>query len=299
VLAEAGANLNARSATLEFPEFKWTVSGMVSTSRRALADTGADLNQRDPEGSTALVLAIVNAHFDLASMLIEKGADPDVADLTGTTALYAAVDMHTLGPMLSRPVPRLVDRLDAADIVKALLARGASPNIQLKRPMLGRHHDSGDASLGEGTTPLMRAAKSGDVVVMRMLLDAGASPALTQRDYTNALMLAAGGGGRPSAYAAPPTEADALEAVTLCVEHGADVNAFNANGQTALHLAAQRGADSVVRYLADHGARLAIRNKQGRTPLDLASGRGGGGRGGPAVARESTAALLRSLMERK
>ena len=317
VLAEGGANLNARSAILDFPEFKWITSGMVSTSlprggwtplmfaarensidaARALAEVGADLNQRDPEGTTALILAIVNAHFDLAAVLIDKGADPNVADLTGMTALYAAVDMHTLGPMLSRPVPKLVDRLDAADIVKALLARGANPNTQLKRPILGRHHDNGDASLGEGTTPLMRAAKSTDVAVMRMLLDAGASPALTQRDYTNALMIAAGGGGRPSVYVTPSGSPDAgsLEAVALCVEHGADVNAFNANGQTALHLAAQRGADSVVRYLAEHGARLNIRNKQGRTPLELASGGAGRGRGGPAPARDSTAALLREL----
>jgi len=316
VLAEAGANLNARSTTLEFPEFKWTVSGMVSTSlprggwtplmfaarensidaARALAEAGADLNQRDPEGSTALILAIVNAHFDLASLLVEKGADPNIADLTGMTALYAAVDMHTLGPMLSRPVPKLVDRLDAADIVKALLARGANPNTQLKRPILGRHHDNGDASLGEGTTPLMRAAKSNDVALMRMLVDAGANPALTQRDYTNALMIAAAGGGRPSSYvtAGASAESLALEAVRLCVEHGADVNAFNANGQTALHSAAQRGADSIVRYLAERGARLNIRNKQGRTPLDLTSGRGGG-RGGPTAPRESTAALLRQL----
>src|SRR5687768_16971980 len=305
VLAEAGANLNARSATLEFPEFKWTVSGMVSTSlprggwtplmfagrensidaARALAESGADLNQRDPEGSTALILAIVNAHFDLASLLVERGADPNIADLTGMTALYAAVDMHTLGPMLSRPVPKLVDRLDAADIVKALLAHGANPNTQLKRPILGRHHDNGDASLGEGTTPLMRAAKSNDVAVMRMLVDAGAKPALTQRDYTNALMIAAAGGGRPSSYVTSGANAEslALEAVRLCVEHGADVNAFNANGQTALHSAAQRGADSIVRYLAERGARVNMKNKQGRTPLDLTSGRGGGGRGGPAV----------------
>ena len=319
ILAESGADLNAKSTNLQFPEFKWITSGMVSTSlphggwtplmyaarqnapaaARALVESGADPNLTDPEGSTALMLAIVNTHFDLAAMLVEQGVDLNVADTTGMTALYAAVDMHTLGPMLSRPVPKLRDTLDASDVVKALLAKGASPNPRLKRPILGRHHDSGDASLGEGTTPLMRAAKSNDVKVMRLLLDGGANPVLTQKDYTNALMIAANGGGRPSDYAAAPSEAAALEAVKLCVEKGADVNAFNANGQTAMHLAAGRGADQVVRFLAEKGAALNLKNKQGRTPLDVAMGQGGRGRGGPSPVRESTAKLIRELMAKR
>jgi len=319
VLAEGGADLNATSKVLQFPEFKWITSGMVSTSlprggwtplmyatrqnapaaARALIESGADPNLTDPEGSTALMLAIVNTHFDLAAMLVDEGVALNVADSTGMTALYAAVDVHTLGPMLSRPVPKLTDKLDASDVVKALLAKGANPNPRLKRPILGRHHDSGDASLGEGTTPLMRAAKSNDVKLMRMLLDGGANPALTQKDYTNALMIAASGSGRPSEYAAPPSEAAALDAVKLCVEKAVDVNAFNANGQTALHLAAGRGADSIVRFLAERGAALTLKNKQGRTPLEVAMGQGGRGRGGPAPVRESTAKLLRELMAKK
>jgi cytohesin len=266
---------------------------------RALVAAGADPDVADPDGTTALILAIVNTHFDYAAALIALGADPNVADVTGMTALYAAVDVHTLGPMLSRPVPQLTDRLNAADIVRLLLERGARPDPRLKRPILGRHHDSGDSSLGEGTTPLMRAAKSGDVLVVKMLLDAGANPALTQRDYTNALMIAVSGGGRPSEYARPPTEAEALEAIKACLARGVDVNAFNANGQTALHLAAARGANSIVSYLVEQGASLTTRNRQGRTPLEVAMGQGGRGRGGPPVVRESTAALLRELISKQ
>jgi ankyrin repeat protein len=329
-LADLGAKVNARSKALTFPEFKWETSGMVVTvlprggwtplmygardgaidAVRALADAKADLDLADPDGTTALMLAIINAHFDTAAVLIEKGADPNVTDSTGTGALYAAVDMHTLGPMLSRPSPKLLDKLDAADVVKLLLARGANPNARLKRPIIGRHHTpTGDASLGEGATPLARAAKSNDLVLMRMLFDAGADPRLTLKDRTTVAMIAAAGGAVVGAYAAaiPVTEASSLEAIKLCVEHGVDLNAFNTNGQTALHGATARGANSIVQYLADNGAKLDMKDKQGRTPLDVALGvgggagrRGGGGgggvRGGGGQPHEGTATLLRELM---
>jgi ankyrin repeat protein len=327
VLIDGGADKNARSDALKFPEFKFITSGMVTTAlprgawtalmyaarqgavdgARALADAGVDLNTPDPDGSTALVLAIINAHFDLAAMLAEKGADPNVADTTGMAALYAAVDMHTLGPMLSRPGPKVTDKLDAVDLVKVLLQHGANPNVRLKRPIIGRHHDSGDASLGEGTTPLIRAAKTVDVPIIRALLDGGADATITQKDYSTAPIVLAAGGRAGSGT----TDTAIIEAIKLCLDHGVDVDAFNTNGQTALHVAVGRGADALVKFLADRGATLDLKNKQGRTPLDLALGDVGGGRGGrgggagggpgrgggPAVVRQSTAALLRELME--
>jgi ankyrin repeat protein len=298
VLAAAGANLNDKSSQTSFPEFKFITSGMVTTSlpkggwtalmyaarqgavdaARALAEAGADLNQVDPDGTTATVVAVINAHFDLAAMLAAKGADLNVADTSGMTALYAAVDMHTLGPMLSRPGPKVTDELDAAALVPVLIKHGANPNLRLKKPIIGRHHDSGDASMGEGTTPLMRAAKSSDLPVLKALLTGGADPSITQKDYSNTVMVLLGGRGGGN-------EAALLEAVKLCIEHGADVDAFNANGQTAVHLAVQKGANTIVRYLAEKGAKLDLKNKQGRTPMDLALGVGGGGAPGGRGAR--------------
>jgi uncharacterized protein len=324
-LIDAGADKNERSKLLSFPEFKWETSGMVVTvlprggwtplmyaardgardSVATLADAKADLNATDPDGTTALMYAITNAHFDTAAVLIDKGADPNVADSTGTTALYSAVDMHTMGPMLSRPSPKLVDKLDAADIVRLLLAKGANVNARLKRPIIGRHHTpTGDASLGEGTTPLARAAKSNDLQLMRMLLDAGADRKLTLKDRTTVLMIAAAGGAVVGAYAVaiPVTEESSIEAVRLCLDRGVDINAFNTTGTTAVHAAVQRGGEKVVRFLAEHGAKLDMKNKQGRTPLDIAlgvgggAGRGGGGRGRGGAPRETMATLLRSLM---
>jgi ankyrin repeat protein len=317
-LIHGGADPNLRSTVLTLAPFKWVTSGMVSTTlprggwtalmyaarqnaagaARALAESGADLNLTDPDGTTALTFAIINAHFDLAAMLLDKGADPNVADETGMASLYAAVDMHTLGSMISRPAPKLVDELDSPRLAKLLLAHGADPNARLKKPVLGRHHDGGDASLGEGTTPLIRAVKTNDIPVIKMLLEAGASPFLTLKDYTTPVMIAAAGGARAGAYAAAfsVTEDGAINVIKLLMDRGADLNAFNTNGQTALHRAAQRGADQLVRFLAENGAKLDMRDKQGRMPVDLALEPTRNPGGPPGRGHESTATLLRSLM---
>jgi uncharacterized protein len=323
LLAELGADVNIRSKRLVFPDFVFKTAGMIYAVQpvgswtplmyaardgaidavRALADTGADLNLVDPDGTTALTLAIINGHFDTAVALLEKGADPNVADRSGMTSLYAAVDMHTIQTVWGRPMPLLEDDTDPVALVKALLAHGADPNVQLTRPIIGRHtRNTGDSSLSAGTTALARAAKSGDARLMKVLLDGGANPHLTQADLTTVAIIAAGGGGQrvypgPASVSTPATEQDSLAALRLVVEAGIDLDAFNVNGDTALHRAAARGADSMVAYLAERGARLDTQDRRGRTPLDVALGVGGGGRGGPPPVRKSTAELLRQLMQ--
>ena len=303
LLIEAGAEMNVHSKEWAFPEYKYVTNGMAVfqlprggwtalmyaarqnavDAAAMLADLKADLNATDPDGTTALELAILNVHYDLASLLLKKGADPNVTDSSGMTALYAAVDMRSPAGMMTRPNPKLTDEIDAAEMVKILLANGGNPNARLKKPIIGRHNNLvGDTSLGEGTTPLMRASKGNDLPVMRLLLDAGADATLTLKDRTTTAMIAS-----------------SVEAIKLLVEHGVDVNAFNTNGQTILHNAAGRGANAVIQYVAEKGARLDKKDKQGRTPLDIANGTGGGGgRGGARGGRgnESTAALLRELM---
>ena len=126
------------------------------------------LNLVDPDGTTALTLAIINGHFDAAVALLEKGANPNIADKNGMTALYAAVDMNTIQTVWGRPMPLLEDATDPVGMVRSLLAHGADPNVQLKRPIIGRHtRNTGDASLSQGTTALARAAKSGDARLMK------------------------------------------------------------------------------------------------------------------------------------
>jgi ankyrin repeat protein len=321
VLVEHGADVNVRSNLMKYPrkEFGDGKSGRLTVLPKggwtplmyaarqnamravgALAEAGADLNLTDPDGTTALLVATINAHYDLAALLLQKGANPNIGDVTGMTPLYAAVDLSTFPDTPGRPTPKPSGKLDTPDLVSALLAHEADPNARLKRPILVRVHDRGDGTLGEGATPLMRAGKKADIEIMRLLLDKGADPKLATRTQTTALMFTAGLGGRGRFTAfeeKQATEADFIEAARLCLERGADVNAVNDAGQTPLHLAVVARDDSFIRFLAERGARLDIKDKQGRTPLDVALGTGGRGRGAaPAPVSESTVALLRQLI---
>jgi len=291
VLVERGADVNERSRLLDVPRRRngqsilplgnWTP--LMYAARQGaleaattLAALGADLNLTDPDGATALVLAIINANYDVAVALVEKGADPNVADKEAKmAALYAAVDMDRLAIGHGRPNTKPSGQLSAVDLITVLLAHGADPNARLAAPLFQRHHTAGDRALGDGSTPFMRAAKSGDVAVMKLLVAAGSDPKLTQPNQANALMLAAGMGWRDGSPAAPSydqgTEKDAIEAIKLCMELGLDLNATTNTGETALHAAISgRGSEMIVRFLVENGADLKAKNKQGRTPLEVA-----------------------------
>jgi uncharacterized protein len=209
--------------------------------------------------------------------------------------------MNTLGEIYGRPGRQSTDKLTGLGLLPILLAHGANPNATLKSPTLTRAHTPGEPSLGEGTTPLMRAAKNGDTAAIRVLMAHGAEASLRQKNGTTALMLASGVGRGTGVFAKDyATEAELLSAVKFLVELGAesgvDVNTTNEAGQTALHIAAQ-ASDGIVKYLAEHGANLDAKDKQGRTALDVAMGVGVRARiGGESTVRESTAALLRQLM---
>jgi ankyrin repeat protein len=322
VLVARGADVNGRSNRLTFPQeeygdgksarltvlpkgnwapLMYAARQNASGALKALAESGANLNATDPDNMTALNLAIINAHYDAAAVLLDLGADPNIGDVTGMTPLYAAVDLNTFADTPGRPTPKASGKLEAVDIAKALLEHGAHPNAILNAPILVRVHDRGDGTLGAGATPLMRAAKKGDVEMMRLLVAHGADPNARTKAGTEALMFASGigGAGRFTAYEdKQATEADFIAAAALCLDRGADINAVSENGQTALHLAVTVRSESFIRFLLERGARVDIKDKQGRTPLDVASGAGARGRGAATPVREGVVALLRAAMNR-
>jgi ankyrin repeat protein len=290
VLLDAGADVNARSASAEFARRnagltrlslgQWTPlmyaarENAINTAR-VLLDHGAGVNLTDPDGSTALVLAIINYHYDFAAMLLERGADPNIADSVGMGALYAAVDINTLPWMFGRPEIAAPSKITAGRLIEMLLEHGANPNARLTAVQTQRAHTDGDPSLGVGSTAFMRAAKAGDTAVMKLLLAHGADPNLVQKNGNTALMLAAGLGYRDGNMAVPTrdrgTTQEILAALQLCLDHGADVNAQGANGDTALHDAVTgRGDVEIIRYLVEHGASIQIKNARGQTALDAA-----------------------------
>jgi ankyrin repeat protein len=257
---------------------------------KALLDAKADINAVDSDGNNALTLAIINGHYDLTQFLIERGEDPNVAAKNGRTALYSAVEMHDVD-WSPRPARKETDKTTSMDIIYALLDHKANVNAQLTAPAPIEKHaqDMGDKTMAAGTTPFTRAARSADLELMHLLIDKGADPKLVGKDKQTALMVASGVAWTDHIKG---TEAEALEAVKLCVSLGLDVNAATDKGETALHGAAHRGADIIAKYLIDNGANVKARNKRGFTALDLAMGKGGYA-GGPGPVHETTATLIR------
>jgi uncharacterized protein len=233
-----------------------------------LADSGADLNVTDPDGTSALEYAIINGHYDVGKMLLAMGADPNLADRAGMTPLYAAVDMHTLGSTFGRPdITRAVAE-GSVDMVRSLLEHKADPNARLKTRVLKRQFNGGDARLGEGSTAFLRAAKGGDAQLMRILIDGGADPTLNQKNKRNPIMLAAGVHSQRKDNALMAGDASVVDAIQICLDHGVDINAVNDVGETAIYAAI--GSPALIRFMADHGAKLDVKNNKGQTALEAA-----------------------------
>jgi uncharacterized protein len=266
---------------------------------RMLLGAKAAVDQTDANGITPLIEAITNNHVDVARLLIEHGADVNAADWYGRTALWAAVETRNMD-VDNATFVNSIDRGPFIDLIRTLLEREANPNIRMKEvPPIRRQFLRITGSLSWvdfiGQTPFLTAALSGDVEVMRLLLEHGADPHIATVGGTTALMAAAGVNWVfDQTY---DEGADALlEAVRLCYERGLDVNAVNSMGLTALHGAANRGSDDIIRFLIEKGARLDVEDKEGRSPLTWAEGVFLATH--PAKPKPTTIALIKSLVEK-
>jgi ankyrin repeat protein len=230
--------------------------------------TGRDQGQVKVPGDSMVVLAIHNAHFNLADFLLNKGADPNQAGVRWTP-LHALSRVRNYEEAQFPPPIARSGEMDSLDLARHLVAKGANVNAQAKTTTAKRPGTDQNYKDIRGATPFFLAAKSGDIPYMRMLLAAGADPSIALDDHTTPLMVAAGIGCVTGQWI--EQERDILAAVKLLVEEThADVNAMNDDHETALHGGACRSMDSVIQYLVDKGAKLNVKDADDQTPLELA-----------------------------
>ena len=273
----------------------------------ALLDGGVNVDQlKKGDDTSPLLIATINGQFDTAKLLLDRGANPNRASENGVTPLYAVVNVQW-APKALYPQPRayLNQQLGYLDFMKALLDKGANPNARLTKKVWYSGYNFDQSGVDEiGATPFWRAAYAGDVEAMKLLVAHGADPNIptvkpaarpvvgdadtrAMKDVSGLtpvplggpsvtpLQAAAGVGfgegfaGNSHRHAPEGT----LAAVKYLVEElHADVNARDAEGNTALHHAAARGDNEMITYLVEHGADVKAVNREGRTTVDMANG---------------------------
>ncbi len=279
---------------------------------RALLDAGADVNQVSAgERNSPLLIAAINGHFDLMLELLERGADPRLADLSGATPLFAVINTQ-YAPKTRYPQQQAFKQQEAThlEVMEALLDAGADPNVQLDRHLWYLEYNFAQLSVNMwGATPFWRAAHGTDEKAMRLLLVYGADPTIpTRRPPARRRGRYGGGGGDrvdPSGLPPVPTGGSGvfpihaasgvgysggdgagragvshihvpngwMPSVKLLVEElGADVNARDHNGYTPLHFAAARGDNELILYLVEKGADVMVVSRRGQTVVDMANG---------------------------
>ena len=281
-LIRAGADFRTRLPSGFTPLLFAVREGRLDVVR-VLLEAGADVNEPipmdgrrrgyggrlPPGGATPLLVAVTNAHYELASALLDAGANPN-ADLPGYTVLHAISNVRKPGVGDNDPPPEGAEAASGLELVKKLVARGANVNARMTRKV-----NLNNTRLNEiGATPFLLAALTADAPLMRTLVALGADPLLANADNSTPLMVAAGLASR-SPGEDPGTESETLEAVQVALELGADINAVDKNGETAMHAAAYKNLPKVVKFLAAKGARIAIWNREdkfGWTPLAIAVG---------------------------
>jgi ankyrin repeat protein len=251
--------------------------GRLSAARR-LVDAGADLELADANGIRPLLMSLLNGKLDVARFLLSKGANVNADDFWGRTPLWAAVEYRNLDMNNNdqdSPTDNGVDRAPFLPFIKMLVEAGANVNARTRELPPARRwlYSLNDVSWVDftGQTPFLRAALSADTATMKLLVEHGADPDLPTLAGTTPLMAAAGVNWVVAQTYTESVPAR-LDAVKLCLELGADVNAANSMGLTALLGAVNRGSNDIIEHLVNRGARLDIEDKEGRTPLRWAEG---------------------------
>jgi ankyrin repeat protein len=279
-LIRAGADLHARLDS-GFTPLLFAVREGKTQAVKALLEAGADVNEsiqpahrfaggKAPRaGTTALHMAVDNAHYELAAFLLDKGADPNAIG-PGYTPLHIVTWIRKPGGGDNDPAPDGSGNMTSLEFVKALVKHGANINARMTKKV-----SVGLTSLNTvGATTFLLAARTADAELMRFLAALGADPNIPNADHANAMIVAAGLGTRSPGEDAG-TESEVVEALQAALDLGVDINAVDDNGESAMHGAAYKNLPGAVNFLAAHGAKIEVWNrpdKQGWTPLIIAQG---------------------------
>ena len=275
-LLKAGADFRMAVSSGFTPLLFAVREGRSEVVFRLLA-AGADVNEAlrqqrfgaARKSTTPLILAVENGHFELATDLLKAGADPN-AKPAGYAALHAINNVRKPIRGDGDPPPRGSGSLSSLDIVRQLAAYKADLNVRLEKGESGRGRFT-----TTGSTPFLMAARNCDVPLMKLLLELGADKTIPNADHSSPLLAAAGVGALGDGDEAAGTEEDAVLAAKLLLDLGANVNAIDDNGETAMHGAAYQSRYQLVQLLAERGADIKVwnqKNKFGWTPLMIAQG---------------------------
>lgn len=289
VLIEAGSDVNAhslgnrstpaaagraRAGGTAGPRPPATFSALFYAARgghidatRALLKGGANVNDVLSDGNTPLMTALLNAHWELASVLLDHGADATVDGL-GWTPLHQLAITRRPNNHGGLTGPKSTGTKDSLDLIKQLVDKGADVNARMTKEI---NTGQRNKFFRIGATPFLLAAKTCDFEQMRVLHSVGADTNATNEVGDTPLMVAAGlQMWNPSEDAG--TDEECLEAVKLAYEYGNDVNAVNEWNETALIGAAVRGAVPIVDFLVDKGADILVTTKRGWNAWGVANG---------------------------
>ena len=236
---------------------------------KILLDAGADVNQTSEYGWTALLVATQNRYYKLGAYLLQRGADPNIQNGGGWNPLYIATDNRNIE---RGEYPTRKPDMDHLEYIRLLLAAKANPNQRMHSSTETRTVFTNQWLFEEGATPFLRAAQSGDIVLMKLLLGHGADPSIPTDHKVTPLMVASGiGWVEGVTYEWSPEQT--LETVKMLLDLGANVNAQDElDGRTALMGAAHKGRDDVVQLLVDRGADPALHDIGSRDSIHSLSG---------------------------
>jgi ankyrin repeat protein len=272
---------------------------------RLLADAGAGIDAVAGDGKTALALAIFNGNYDVASLLVDRRADVNVADTQRFTPLFWAVDRRNMETAPNFPWMVTSDPLP---LIRRMLDAGANPNALVNNTPRARMREGSPRIVF--ATALMRAAFAGDLELVTLLLEHGADPDVISRDGETMLSAAAGLAFIHGYHRGKPPE-ERLQVVKLFVTLGNDVNHHDDYGVTPLMAAANYGNVPIIQYLIDAGAELGAHDlgkkndgqfgssNEPLMPIDYAIGVGTFVPNNAVIIHEDAVALMAGLMKER